>query len=113
MDDDRLLRSAIDLIAEKKGKNTVVIDLRESPIPTDYFVIAEGENPIHVKAIVSNLMSKFPLKAINREGLSERRWIVLDYGELMVHVFVSEAREFYDIDSLWADHIVATEGLTI
>jgi ribosome-associated protein len=73
-------------------------------------VIAEGENPVHVKAIASNLMSGLPLKAIHQEGLSERRWIVLDYGELMVHVFVSEAREFYDIESLWADHIVATEG---
>ncbi len=112
MDDNRLLRSAIDLIAEKKGKNTVVIDLRGSPIPTDYFVIAEGENPVHAKAIASNLMSEFPMKALHREGLSEKRWIVLDYGELMVHVFVSEARKFYDIESLWADHIIATEGST-
>ncbi|MEA1870584.1 MAG: ribosome silencing factor [Candidatus Bipolaricaulota bacterium] len=110
MDDDRLLRSAIDLISEKKGKNTVVIDLRNSPIPTDYFVITEGENRVHVKAIVSSLMSELPLKAIHREGLSERRWIVLDYGELMVHIFVREAREFYDIESLWADHIIATAG---
>jgi ribosome-associated protein len=110
MNDDWLLRSAIDLISEKKGKNIIVIDLRNSPIPTDYFVIAEGENLVHVKAIVSNLMSELPLKAIHREGLSERRWVVLDYGEFMVHVFVKEAREFYDIESLWADHIVATEG---
>jgi ribosome-associated protein len=106
MNDKPLLRSAIDLIAEKKGKRIIVIDLRDSAIPTEYFVIAEGENPVHVKAIVSNLREKFPLKAIHREGLAERRWVVLDYGEIVVHVFLSETREFYDIESLWSDHIV-------
>ena len=109
MDEETLLRAAIDLIAEKKGERIVVIDLRDTSIPTGYFVIAEGENPVHVKAIVSNLMERFPQKAIHREGLSERRWVVLDYGELVVHVFQSETRDFYDIESLWADRIIETE----
>ena len=112
MDEDTLLRTAIDLIVEKKGERIVAIDLRDTSIPTGYFVIAEGENPVHVKAIISNLMEKFPQKAIHREGLSERRWVVLDYGEIVVHVFQSEARDFYDIESLWADRIVETETLT-
>lgn len=105
---DDLVRRAVALIAEKKGENTVVIDLRDSPIPTDYFVVTQGQNPVHVKAIVSGLMEAFPHKAAHREGLSERRWVVLDYGEIVVHVFLREAREFYDIESLWADHIVET-----
>ncbi len=106
MDELSLLRAALSLIAEKKGENPVAIDLRDVSIPTSYFLITAGENPVHVKAIVSNLMEKFPRKAINREGLSERRWVVLDYGELVIHVFLHETREFYDLESLWADHII-------
>ncbi len=109
MDELSLLRTALSLIAEKKGEDPVTIDLRKVSIPTSYFLITSGENPVHVKAIVSNLMEKFPLKVINREGLSERRWVVLDYGEIVIHVFLHEAREFYDLESLWADHVMALD----
>jgi ribosome-associated protein len=112
MDEEGLLRAAIALIGEKKGKGTVVIDLRQDSIPTSYFVITEGDNPPHVKAIVSNLMEKFPRKALHREGHAERRWVILDYGEIVVHVFQRETRAFYDIESLWADRIVETEALS-
>ncbi len=106
--DDELLDKIVNLISEKKGGRSVIIDLREALIPTEYFVIAEGENPVHVKAIVSELMAKLPRKAYHREGLAERRWVALDYGDIVVHVFTKEAREFYDIESLWADHIIDT-----
>jgi ribosome-associated protein len=106
MDEASLLCQAIALIAEKKGERTVVIDLRDTSIPTRYFVITHGESSAQVKAIVSNLLEKLPVKAEHREGIAERRWAVLDYGELVVHVFLREARDFYDIESLWADRIV-------
>ncbi len=101
-----LLDTILQLIDEKKGGRSVVIDLRDAPIPTEYFVIAEGENPVHVKAIISALRSNLPHKPLHCEGVSEQRWVVLDYGEIVVHVFTKEARDFYDIESLWADHIV-------
>ncbi len=110
MDEETLLHTAIDLITEKKGERVVAIDLRDVSIPTSYFVIAEGDNPVHIKAIVSNLMEKYPYKAHHREGLSERRWVVLDYGDIVIHVFLREAREFYDIESLWADRIVELDA---
>lgn len=112
MDEETLLHAAIELIAEKKGQRTVVIDLREVSIPTGYFVITAADNPVHIKAIVSNLMEKFPQKALHREGVAERRWVVLDYGEIVIHVFLSETRDFYDIESLWADRIVEMEAPT-
>jgi ribosome-associated protein len=112
MDEETLLHAAIDLIAEKEGQRTVVIDLREVSIPTGYFVITAADNPVQIKAIVSNLRKKFPQKALHREGVAERRWVVLDYGEIVVHVFSSEARDFYDIESLWADRIIKTEAPT-
>lgn len=104
--ENHVLETIIDLIEDRKGTHTVVIDLRDAPIPTDYFIIAEGENPVHVKAIISTLRSNLPHKPLHREGVSEQRWVVLDYGDIVVHVFTKEAREFYDIESLWADHVV-------
>lgn len=106
MDEAALLRQAVAAIEEKKGAETVVIDLRDVSIPTSYFVITHGESTAQVKAIVSNLLEKFPPKAEYSEGVAERRWVVLDYGGIVVHVFLREAREFYDIESLWSDRIV-------
>jgi len=104
--ENHVLETIIGLIEERKGTRTVVIDLRDAPIPTEYFVIAEGENPVHVKALISALRSNLPHKPLHREGVSEQRWVVLDYGDIVVHVFTKEARDFYDIESLWADHIM-------
>ncbi|MEA3239397.1 MAG: ribosome silencing factor [Candidatus Bipolaricaulota bacterium] len=108
--ENHVLDTIIDLIEERKGTRTVVIDLRDAPIPTEYFVIAEGENPVHVKAIISALRLNLPHKPLHREGVSEQRWVVLDYGDIVVHVFTKEARDFYDIESLWADHIMKRPG---
>ena len=60
----------------------------------------------HAKALVNALRKGMPHKPNHSEGFVERRWIVLDYGDFVVHVFEREARQFYDIESLWADHIV-------
>jgi len=106
MDEAPLLRQTLDAIEEKKGGRPVIIDLRDVSVPTSYFVITHGDSSAQVKAIVTNLLEKLPLKPGSREGLSERRWAVLDYGDIVVHVFLREAREFYDVESLWADRII-------
>ena len=97
------------IVEDKKAKSPVIIDLRDAPIPTDYFVIAQGENPMHVKAITRALQTGLPHKPLHREGASEQRWVVLDYGEVVVHIFTKQARDFYDIESLWADHVLKSE----
>ncbi len=107
-----LVRKAIEIIEEKKGENVVVIDLSDVSMPTSYFVIGEADNSVHLKAIASNFMKSFPVKSRHREGLSERRWVVMDYGDIVVHIFQKDAREFYDIESLWADHIVSIDSLS-
>jgi len=106
-----MIRKAIELIEDRKGENIVVIDLSDVSIPTSYFVIGEADNSVHMKAIASNFMKSFPVKARHREGLSERRWVVMDYGDIIVHIFHKDARAFYDIESLWADHIVSIDSL--
>lgn len=106
-----LVRKAIEIIEDRKGENVVVIDLSEVSMPTSYFVIGEADNSVHMKAIASHFMKSFPIKARHREGLSERRWVVMDYGDIIVHIFHKDARAFYDIESLWADHIVPIDSL--
>ena len=101
-----MLDTILHLIDDKKGSRSVVIDLRDAPIPTEYFVIAEGENPVHVKAIISALRSNLPHKPLHREGVNEQRWVVLDYGDIVVHVFTKEARDCYDIECICPDHIM-------
>ncbi len=82
-----LLKQALALIEEKKGEDAVVIDLREESIPTSFFLITHGDNTVHVKAIVSHLRQNMPKKNMYREGIGERRWVILDYGEIVVHIF--------------------------
>ena len=106
-----LVHKAIEIIEGKKGENIVIVDLSDVSIPTSYFVIGEADNPVHMKAIASDFMKSFPIPSRHREGWSERRWVVMDYGDIIVHLFQKDAREFYDIESLWADHIVPVDSL--
>lgn len=110
-EETKLVLKAIEILEDRKGENVVVIDLSDVSIPTSYFVIGEADNPVHMKAIASHFMKSFPRKARGREGLGERRWVVMDYGDIIVHIFHKDARAFYDIESLWADHIVSRDAL--
>lgn len=112
MSDERaVVRTAIELLEARKAENIVLVDLNEVAIPTSYFLIAETDNPAHAKALVNALREGLPIKPNHSEGFGERRWIVLDYGDFVVHIFEKTAREFYDIESLWADHIVELSAL--
>jgi len=110
-DEHDLLREAIRLIEDRKGEDIAVIDLSDVSIPTSYFVVVGVDNAVHAKALVNALRTGLPSKPTRSEGLSERKWVVLDYGDIVVHVLENEAREFYDIESLWADHLVDLEAV--
>jgi len=101
-----VLQRAIAILKEKKGEEIVVIDLSEVPIPTGHFVVVGTDNPVHAKSLVNALRLGLPVKPMHSEGLDGRRWIVLDYGDFVVHILEREAREFYDIESLWADYTI-------
>ncbi|MCX6094586.1 MAG: ribosome silencing factor [Candidatus Bipolaricaulota bacterium] len=111
MTDRELVRQAVEIISQKKGEELVIVDFGDVSMPASYFVIAEADNPVHAKALVTALREQLPENPLHSEGLTERKWIVLDYGDVVVHIFDREARAFYDLDSLWADHIVALRAL--
>lgn len=92
---------------EKKAKNIVIVDMTELPgTICQYFVICEGNTPTQVSAISDEIITSLKKKkeqAISVDGLRECRWVGIDYGTVIVHVFLPELREFYDIEHLWAD----------
>lgn len=93
---------------DKKAKDIVIVDMTELPgTICEYFVICEGNTPIQVSAIseeiVDYLKKKTQERPITIDGLTEGRWVGIDYGTVIVHVFIPELREFYNIENLWAD----------
>ena len=110
MEVQAIVQQAVKILEDRKGEEIVLIDLSEVSIPTSYFVIVGTDNPVHAKALVNALREGLPIKPLRSEGHGERRWIVLDYGDFVIHVLDRDAREFYDIESLWADHIADLEA---
>lgn len=105
---DVLLGSVIKGIFEKKGQNVLKLDLTklENRI-ADYFIICHGSSGTQVSAIcdsVDDTVRKETLeKPLHIEGLENCFWVLLDYGSIIVHVFLEEHRNFYSLESLWAD----------
>jgi ribosome-associated protein len=89
------------LIEEKKGEQTVVLDLEDAPWGTDFFVITEADNPKQLQAIAENLKQRLEVQPLAVEGLDSKTWIALDYGDVIVHIFERQARRFYDLEGLW------------
>jgi ribosome-associated protein len=103
--DDRILM-AIASAGEKKAIDTVVLDLREVATFTDYFVLVSGANQRQVQAISDGIAEHLkvagtPVARI--EGYKTAEWILLDYGDFIVHVFDEKARKFYDLERLWRE----------
>jgi ribosome-associated protein len=94
--------------AEKKAKDIRILNVNDiSPI-TDYFVICSGNSTTQVRAIADEIEHKIIAQGIelhHKEGHQNARWILLDFGNVIAHVFYGEDREFYDLERLWADAI--------
>ena len=93
-------------IDDKKGQDIKVIDIHNVSVIADYFVIASGTNPNQVQAIVDNVeeqLGRAGFEAKQIEGNSNSSWILMDYGDVIVHVFDEENRLFYDLERIWGD----------
>lgn len=94
------------LASEGKGEDIVIIDVRGISSFTDYFVVLSGRSTRHVQALAESLENELRSKRIKTsgaEGLSEGTWVVLDFNDVVVHVFYHEQRDFYDLEGLWHD----------
>ena len=93
-------------VADKKGQEPVVLDLKGISSLCDYFVISSAPSVRQVKAIadaVKDRLEELEIKLLRQEGLREGRWILLDYGDLVVHLFVTEDRDHYQLERIWKD----------
>lgn len=89
------------LIDNKKGEEIVIFDLRDISPLTDYFVIANGLSDIHIKTIADYLLEHE--RPDHVEGLEAATWVLLDFIDVIVHLFLKETREFYGLERLWGD----------
>lgn len=95
------LRHIAAALMDRKPVDPVVLDLRGLSEATDYFVIASGTSDAHVRGMAEHLIDE--VAPHHAEGLAQGRWVLLDYVDVVVHLFHPELREFYQLERLWAD----------
>ena len=105
---DQLIAVILDGIEDVKGQNTNILDLRElENTVCDYFIICEGTSNTQVNAIVNSIQKKVSKEIKDKpwhiEGSNNAEWVLMDYVNVVVHVFQKHIREYYDIESLWGD----------
>lgn len=108
-----VIEQIIEGIQDKKGKEIVIVDMLElGNSICDYFVICQGNSPTQVSAITDSIEDTVRVNCGRKpyavDGLRNAQWVAMDYGDILVHIFLPDTRKFYDIEHLWADATVTT-----
>lgn len=103
----KLRKIIVDALLDKKGNDVVTLDLRSlNDRPTDFFIVAHGDSTTQVKALADNV-EKVTLEngaqLLRKEGVKNSEWIIIDYADVLVHIFHREKRDFYQLEELWHD----------
>lgn len=110
------LKKIVEVLDAKKAENIEVLGIRDLTVLTDYFVIANGTSTTHTKTLADEVefqLSQAGVKPTRTEGHNGSNWIIIDYSDIIVHIFYKETREFYQLERLWADgeHVDISEIL--
>ncbi len=92
--------------SDKKADNIVILELKEVSSLADYFIVCSGTSDRHVQAIATNIeisMKKEGVLPLGIEGMREAKWVLLDYDDVIIHIFQENDRLFYDLEGLWAE----------
>lgn len=105
---EALQKAIIEAIQNRKGKDITIVDMQHiEDAPVSTFIIAQGTSTMNVSAIADNvreeLLGNYHIKPYNYDGYESSKWIVLDYGSILVHIFVPDERQRYALEELWAD----------
>ena len=103
MNPKNLLDIAGQLALSKKAEKVQAIDVREFTSLTDYFIICSADTDIQVKAITDAIRKGTPHKPWKMEGYEQRYWVLLDYVDVVIHIFRTSERDYYSLDKLWSD----------
>tara|TARA_B100001996_G_C18141524_1_gene393156 strand:- start:134 stop:502 length:369 start_codon:yes stop_codon:yes gene_type:complete len=98
-----LLKQILDLALEKKAGQIIALDIRGISSLTDFFIICHGDSEPHVKAITDHIRKGTEHKPRHLEGYENQNWILLDYFDVIIHIFKKSEREYYSLENLWAD----------
>lgn len=110
---ENLKKLVVDTLDMNKGEDIVVIDLHDKSTIADYMVVASGTSSRHAAALAHKIMDEvakhYPGRKARVEGMAEADWVLLDMGDIIVHIFRPEVRNFYSIEKMWSATSVVTE----
>ncbi len=107
----QLAAQLADLMMDKHGRDVLIMDLRPLTSVTDYFVLCSCDSDVQVKAVADHLndtLRREGVRPLHIEGIDQRLWVILDYVNVVAHVFMQGTREYYGLERLWADAETAT-----
>jgi ribosome-associated protein len=113
---DKSIDLYVDAVLGKKAENILVLDVRGLTSVADFFIVCSGRSNRQVAAIadyVERNLKKRGMRPLSVEGKNEGLWVLLDYGDVIIHVFYESVRKFYDLEGLWSDaKRIMTDGMT-
>lgn len=110
---DQLMAVVADAVEDKKAMNVVILDLQGISLIADYFIICHGNSDLQVQSIASEVKKRAEENGVHIkgiEGFDSARWVLIDLGDVVVHVFHREEREYYNIERLWSDAKVVEQA---
>ena len=106
LDPGQLARAVVDIASDKKASDVILLDIRDVTTIADYFVICSGNNRRQIQAIsdaIEDQITEQGVSVLHREGIADAGWILLDFGDVIVHIFGPKEREYYRLESLWSE----------
>lgn len=102
----QLAKAAVDIASDKKAADVLLLDIRDISTIADYFVICNGNNARQIQAIAESLqeeLKKQGAQLLYREGVADTGWMLLDFGDVIIHIFGPKEREYYRLERLWSE----------
>ncbi|MEK6527809.1 MAG: ribosome silencing factor [Nitrospirota bacterium] len=106
IDSKEKAKKAAKAALSKKAKDTVILELKDLSTIADYFIICSGESSTQIRTIAETIkekFSKYKMLLLGIEGLNFARWVLMDYGDVVIHIFSKESRDYYELEKLWLD----------
>ncbi|MDP4182847.1 MAG: ribosome silencing factor [Bacillota bacterium] len=110
MNSKEMVDKIVEILDGKKAKDINVINIENISILSDYFVICNGTSSTHIKTLADEVETKLEelgVRYYRKEGYNSARWILLDYSDVIIHIFHEEDRSFYNLERLWSDGVMS------